>query len=207
MLNFFKKKKKKRNEISIFQEFELKPEDLKEEIPKKEDLEPIEDIYFYHDRLLKRNTYWREVDSELIQVDEYGVRLDEDDKDYQEEIPETSKLKEYKTDVRFFVEEEKEDMIICTWWKENEQGQLIQVNLSDEGESVKFKMKAWLRKEAINAVKLEINNMKKRAYEYEKEELLQMIEKEENKIIKKQGWKWVRRLALASLGIGFIPGL
>ena len=207
MLNFFKKKKKRRNEISIFQEFELKPEDLKEEIPKKEDLEPIEDIYFYHDRLLKRNTYWREVDSELIQVDEYGVRLDEDDKDYQEEIPETSKLKEYKTDVRFFVEEEKEDMIICTWWKENEQGQLIQVNLSDEGESVKFKMKAWLRKEAINAVKLEINNMKKRAYEYEKEELLQMIEKEENKIIKKQGWKWVRRLALASLGIGFIPGL
>ena len=207
MFNFFKKKKKKRNEISIFQEFELKPEDLKEEIPKKEDLEPIEDIYFYHDRLLKRNTYWREVDSELIQVDEYGVSLDEDDKDYQEEIPETSKLKEYKTDVRFFVEEEKEDMIICTWWKENEQGQLIQVNLSDEGESVKFKMKAWLRKEAINAVKLEINTMKKRAYEYEKEELLQMIEKEENKIIKKQGWKWVRRLALASLGIGFIPGL
>ena len=207
MFNFFKKKKKKRNEISIFQEFELKPEDLKEEIPKKEDLEPIEDIYFYHDKLLKRNTYWREVDSELIQVDEYGVSLDEDDKDYQEEIPETSKLKEYKTDVRFFVEEEKEDMIICTWWKENEQGQLIQVNLSDEGESVKFKMKAWLRKEAINAVKLEINTMKKRAYEYEKEELLQMIEKEENKIIKKQGWKWVRRLALASLGIGFIPGL
>ena len=207
MFNFFKKKKKKRNEISIFQEFELKPEDLKEEIPKKEDLEPIEDIYFYHDKLLKRNTYWREVDSELIQVNEYGVSLDEGDKDYQEEIPETSKLKEYKTDVRFFVEEEKEDMIICTWWKENEQGQLIQVNLSDEGESVKFKMKAWLRKEAINAVKLEINTMKKRAYEYEKEELLQMIEKEENKIIKKQGWKWVRRLALASLGIGFIPGL
>jgi len=207
VFNFFKKKKKKRNEISIFQEFELKPEDLREDIPNKEDLEPIEDIYFYHDKLLKRNTYWREVDSELIQVDEYGVRLEEDDKDYQEEIPKTSKLKEYKTDVKFFVEEEKEDMIICTWWKQNEQGQLTQVNLSGDGESVKFKMKAWLRKEAINAVKLEISTMKKRAYEYEKEDLLQMIEKEENKIIKKQGWKWVRRLALASLGIGFIPGL
>ena len=207
MFNFFKKKKKKRNEISIFQEFELKPEDLREDIPNKEDLEPLEDIYFYHDKLLKRNTYWREVDSELIQVDEYGVRLEEDDKDYQEEIPKTSKLKEYKTDVKFFVEEEKEDMIICTWWKQNEQGQLTQVNLSGDGESVKFKMKAWLRKEAINAVKLEISTMKKRAYEYEKEDLLQMIEKEENKIIKKQGWKWVRRLALASLGIGFIPGL
>ena len=206
-LIFLKKKNKKRNEISIFQEFELKPEDLREDIPNKEDLEPIEDIYFYHDKLLKRNTYWREVDSELIQVDEYGVRLEEDDKDYQEEIPKTSKLKEYKTDVKFFVEEEKEDMIICTWWKQNEQGQLTQVNLSGDGESVKFKMKAWLRKEAINAVKLEISTMKKRAYEYEKEDLLQMIEKEENKIIKKQGWKWVRRLALASLGIGFIPGL
>jgi hypothetical protein len=207
VFNFFKKKKKKRNEIAIFQEFELKPEDFREEIPNKEDLEPIDDIYFYNDKLLKRNTYWREVDSELIQVDEYGESLDEDDKDYQKEIPNTSKLKEYKTDVKFFVEEEKEDMIICTWWKQNEQGQLTQVNLSGEGESVKFKMKAWLRKEAINAVKLEINTMKKRAYEYEKEELLQMIEKEEKKIIKKQGWKWVRRLALASLGIGFIPGL
>ena len=207
MFNFFKKKKKKRNEIAIFQEFELKPEDFREEIPNKEDLEPIDDIYFYNDKLLKRNTYWRKIDSELIQVDEYGESLDEDDKDYQKEIPNTSKLKEYKTDVKFFVEEEKEDMIICTWWKQNEQGQLTQVNLSGEGESVKFKMKAWLRKEAINAVKLEINTMKKRAYEYEKEELLQMIEKEEKKIIKKQGWKWVRRLALTSLGIGFIPGL
>ena len=96
---------------------------------------------------------------------------------------------------------------MVTWWDEDENGKLVQVNLSDEGESVKFKMKAWLRKEAINAVKLEISTMNKRAYEYEKEKLLQMIEKEENKIIKKQGWKWVRRLALASLGIGFIPGL
>ena len=36
---------------------------------------------------------------------------------------------------------------------------------------------------------------------------IKIREKEEKKIIKKQGWKWVRRLALASLGIGFIPGL
>jgi hypothetical protein len=30
-------------------------------------------------------------------------------------------------------------MFICTWWKENEQGQLTQVNLSEE--SIKFKLK------------------------------------------------------------------
>ena len=111
------------------------------------------------------------------------------------------------TNIKINIEEEKEENYIVTWWDEDENGKLVQVNLSDEGESVKFKMKAWLRKEAINAVKLEISTMKKRAYEYEKEELLKMIEKEENKIIKKQGWKWVRRLAFATLGIGFIPGL
>jgi len=196
---------KKRNELSIFEELRLKPDGVSPKIPNKEDLETMDDIYFYNDKLLKRNTYWRKVDSELIQVDKYGVSLDEDDKDYQKEIPKTSKLKEYKTDVKVFVEEEKEDMIICTWWKQNEQGQLTQVNLSGEGESIKFKMKAWLRKEAINAVKLEINTMKKRAYEYEKEELLQMIEKEEKKIKIKLGKKWFRRLAFTTLGLGWLP--
>ena len=48
-------------------------------------------IYVYNDKLLKRNTYWRKVDSEWIQVDKDGESLDEDDKDYQKEIPKTSK--------------------------------------------------------------------------------------------------------------------
>ena len=207
MFNFFKKKKKKRNEISIFQEFELKPEDLSEEIPNKNDLLEINHVYYYYNTAFKKNTYWELTKPKYTQVNEFGENLDTDHEDYQLNIPKKSSLKKFKTNIKINIEEEKEENYIVTWWDEDENGKLVQVNLSDEGESVKFKMKAWLRKEAINAVKLEINTMKKRAYEYEKEELLQMIEKEEKKIIKKQGWKWVRRLALASLGIGFIPGL
>ena len=203
MFNFFRKKKKKRNEIAIFQELELKPEDFREEIPNKEDLEPIDDIYFYNDKLLKRNTYWRKIDSELIQVDEYGESLDEDDKDYQKEIPNTSKLKEYKTDVKFFVEEEKEDMIICTWWKQNEQGQLTQVNLSEE--SIKFKVQSMLRDKAIESVSFEIRTMKKKAHEYSDEELIKMIKQEEKKLIKKGVMKTIKVSVMSMLGLSWLP--
>ena len=203
MFNFFRKKKKKRNEIAIFQELELKPEDFREEIPNKEDLETMDDIYFYNDKLLKRNTYWRKVDSELIQVDKYGVSLDEDDKDYQKEIPKTSKLKEYKTDVKVFVEEEKEDMIICTWWKQNEQGQLTQVNLSEE--SIKFKVQSMLRDKAIESVSFEIRTMKKKAHEYSDEELIKMIKQEEKKLIKKGVMKTIKVSVMSMLGLSWLP--
>ena len=194
---------KKRNELSIFEELRLKPDGVSPKIPNKEDLETMDDIYFYNDKLLKRNTYWRKVDSELIQVDKYGVSLDEDDKDYQKEIPKTSKLKEYKTDVKVFVEEEKEDMIICTWWKENEQGQLTQVNLSEE--SIKFKVQSMLRDKAIESVSFEIRTMKKKAHEYSDEELIKMIKQEEKKLIKKGVMKTIKVSVMSMLGLSWLP--
>lgn len=78
---------------------------------------------------------------------------------------------------------------------------------TDNESSIEFEIKSLLRNKAIEAVGLEIRTLKKKAYEYSKEELMKMIEIEEKKIIKKQGIKWLRRLALTSLGIGFIPGL
>jgi len=36
---------------------------------------------------------------------------------------------------------------------------------------------------------------------------MKKFEKEENKIIKKQGWKWIKRTAMIYFGIGIIPGL
>ena len=194
---------KKRNELSIFEELRLKPDGVSPKIPNKEDLETMDDMYFYNDKLLKRNTYWRKVDSELIQVDKYGVSLDEDDKDYQKEIPKTSKLKEYKTDVKVFVEEEKEDMIICTWWKENEQGQLTQVNLSEE--SIKFKVQSMLRDKAIESVSFEIRTMKKKAHEYSDEELIKMIKQEEKKLIKKGVMKTIKVSVMSMLGLSWLP--
>jgi len=194
---------KKRNELSIFEELRLKPDGVSPKIPTKEDLETMDDMYFYNDKLLKRNTYWRKVDSELIQVDKYGVSLDEDDKDYQKEIPKTSKLKEYKTDVKVFVEEEKEDMIICTWWKQNEQGQLTQVNLSEE--SIKFKVQSMLRDKAIESVSFEIRTMKKKAHEYSDEELIKMIKQEEKKLIKKGVMKTIKVSVMSMLGLSWLP--
>ena len=194
---------KKRNELSIFEELRLKPDGVSPKIPNKEDLETMDDMYFYNDKLLKRNTYWRKIDSELIQVDEYGESLDEDDKDYQKEIPNTSKLKEYKTDVKFFVEEEKEDMIICTWWKQNEQGQLTQVNLSEE--SIKFKVQSMLRDKAIESVSFEIRTMKKKAHEYSDEELIKMIKQEEKKLIKKGVMKTIKVSVMSMLGLSWLP--
>lgn len=196
-------KNKKRNELSIFEELRLKPEGAAPKIPNKEDLEPIEDLYFYYDKLLKKNTYWMVVDSELIQVNQYGARIDEDDEDYQEEIPKTSKLREYKTDVKIFVEEERDDILICTWWKENEQGQLTQVNLEEEG--IKFKIQSKLRDKAIEAVSFEIRTMKKKAYEYSTDELLEMIKAEEKKLIKKGVMKSIRISVMSALGLSWLP--
>jgi len=194
---------KKRNELSIFEELRLKPDGVAPKIPNKEDLEPIEDLYFYYNKLLKKNTYWKFMDSELVQVNQYGVRLDEVDKDYQDEIPNTSNLRKYKTDVKIFVEEERDDILICTWWKENEHGQLTQVNLEEEG--IKFKMQSMLRDKAIEVVSFEIRSMKKKAYEYSTEELLEMIKAEERKLIKKGVMKSIRISVMFLLGLSWLP--
>ena len=200
------KKNKQRNELSIFEELRLKPDDVREEPPKKNKLLEIDDIYFYYNRKLKKNTYWISTESGWKQVNEYQQILDDDDEDYQLNIPKESSLKKYKTDVKVHIEEKGEDMDYVTWWVEDKNGELIQVNTTKEGEGgIEFKIKSWLRNKAIAAVGLEIRSMKKNAYEYSKDELMRMIEEEENKLIKKGGWKAVRVAALSTLGLGWLP--
>ena len=200
------KKNKQRNELSIFEELRLKPDDVREEPPKKNKLLEIDDIYFYYNRKLKKNTYWISTESGWKQVNEYQQILDDDDEDYQLNIPKESSLKKYKTDVKVHIEEKGEDMDYVTWWVEDKNGELIQVNTTKEGEGgIEFKIKSWLRNKAIDAVGLEIRSMKKNAYEYSKDELMRMIEEEENKLIKKGGWKAVRVAALSTLGLGWLP--
>ena len=175
---------------------------------KKNKLLIINDIYFYYNTKLKKNTYWILTEPKYSQVTEYREQLDTDDEDYQLNIPKKSSLKEYKTDVKIHVEEEGEDGDYCTWWKENENGELIQVNIiKEEDAGVEFKIKSWLRNKAIDAVGLEIRNMKKKAYEYSKEELMEMIKVEESKIKSKMTWKGLRIAALSSLGLSWLPGI
>ena len=200
----------KRNELTVFEEFRLKPDDVKNEPPKKKDLLEIDDVYFYYNTRLKKNTYWVLTTPEYSQVDEYRATIDPDHEDYQLSKPKKSSLKKYKTDVKVHIEEydEEEDTSYLTWWKEDKNGDLVQVNLTEkEDAGVEFKIKSWLRNKAIDAVGLEIRNMKKKAYEYSKDELMGMIEKEENKMIKKGGWKALRIAALSTLGLGWLPFL
>ena len=108
--------------------------------------------------------------------------------------------------MKVHIEEKGEDMDYVTWWVEDKNGELIQVNTTKEGEGgIEFKIKSWLRNKAIDVVGLEIRSMKKNAYEYSKDELMGMIEEEENKMIKKGGWKALRVAALSTLGLGWLP--
>lgn len=196
---------KKRNELSIFEELRLKPDDFQSEVPKIEDLEEIDDVYYYYNKKLKKNTYWILTDSGWKQVNEYKVGLDDDDEDYQFNAPKESILKKYKTDVKVYIEEKGKDMDYVTWWVEDKNGELIQVNTTKEGEGgIEFKIKSWLRNKAIDAVGLEIRSMKKKAYEYSKDELMCMIEIEENKMIEKGGLKALRMAAFSALGLPFL---
>ena len=198
-------KNKKRNELSIFEELKLKPDDVSDKPPEKNKLLEIDDIYFYYNRKLKKNTYWISTESGWKQVNEYQQILDDDDEDYQFNVPKESSLKKYKTDVKVHIEEKREDMDYVTWWVEDKNGELIQVNTTKEGEGgIEFKIKSWLRNKAIDAVGLEIRSMKKKAYEYSKDELMSMIEIEENKMIEKGGWKALRMAAYSALGLPFL---
>ena len=174
-------------------------------LKKIEDLEEIDDVYYYYNKKLKKNTYWILTDSGWKQVNEYKVGLDDDDEDYQFNAPKESILKKYKTDVKVYIEEKGKDMDYVTWWVEDKNGELIQVNTAKEGKGgIEFKIKSWLRNKAIDAVGLEIRSMKKKAYEYSKDELVKMIEIEENKMIEKGGWKALRMAAYSALGLPFL---
>ena len=109
---------KKRNELSISEELRLKPDDVSDKPPKKNKLLEIDDIYFYYNGKLKKNTYWILTDSGWKQVNEFKVGLDGDDEDYQFNVPKESSLKKYKTDVKVHIEEKGKDMDYLTWWVE-----------------------------------------------------------------------------------------
>ena len=203
---------KKRNELSIFEDFRLKPakdifwssEDPPEAKPGEGDLKKIDYIYYYFNEKFKKNTYWIITKSGRIsQVNEYGEPVFSGNDEYQKNIPKKSTLKKFKTDVRIFRDKKIRDLI--SWWVKDKNGELIQVNTKDEEIGVEFKIKSWLRNEAIDVVGLEIRSMKKKAYEYSEDELEKMIIEQENIIIKKKGWKAVRMVALSSLGLGFLP--
>jgi len=196
----------KRNELAIFEELRLKsPTSLSNKAPKKSDLKKI-DIFKYYNLKFKKNTYWQKNPTgRIVQVNQYGELVFSSNDEYQRNTPKKFLLRKYKTDVRFHRDEYIKDYV--TWWTEDKNGELVQVNIKKEDVGIKFKIKSWLRDEAINHVGLEIRSLKSKAYKYSKEELLEMIEEEEGKIMRKHGWKWAKRAAMIYFGVGFLPGI
>ena len=199
------KKNKQRNELSIFEELRLKPSTnarSPEHYPREYSLHKL-NVLCKVDKKNNPISWWKKrPNGEFMQVNEFGEMIFSSDKRYEKTIPKSKNLKKNKS--KILVTVNKYNMPVTYWVKDNE-GDLIQVNLKEEDVGVEMKIKSWLRDKAIGAVSLEISSMKKKAYEYSKDELMRMIEAEENKAIKKGGWKAVRIAALSTLGLGWLP--
>ena len=198
------KKNKQRNELSIFEELRLKPSTnarSPEHYPREYSLHKL-NVLCKVDKKNNPISWWKKrPNGEFMQVNEFGEMIFSSDKRYEKTIPKSENLKKNKS--KILVTVNKYNMPVTYWVKDNE-GDLIQVNLKEEDVGVEMKIKSWLRDKAIGAVSLEISSMKKKAYEYSKDELMRMIEAEENKAIKKGGWKAVRIAALSALGLPFL---
>jgi len=195
---------KKRNELSIFNDFRIKPPTTSinvEDYPKKEDLHSLK-LLSKVDKNNNTTSWWKKnIDGKLVQVNQLGEVVFSGDKDYLKEIPIESSLK--KNQSKILVTINKYEAPI-SWWVKNLDGELIQINIKDKDPDTMLRLKSLLRNQAIDIVGLEIRSMKKKAYEYSKNELEKMIKEEEKKIIKKKGWMGIRILA-ATMGIGFVP--
>ncbi len=198
------KKNNKRNELSIFEELRLKPSTnarSTEHYPREYSLHKL-NVLCKVDKKNNPISWWKKrPNGEFMQVNEFGEMIFSSDKRYEKTIPKSKNLKKNKS--KILVTVNKYNMPVTYWVKDNE-GNLIQVNLKEEDVGVEMIIKSWLRDKAIDAVGLEIRSMKKKAYEYSKDELMDMIEKEESKLIKKGGWKAVRIAALSALGLPFL---
>ena len=198
-------KTKKRNELSIFDELRLKPPTnarTKEHYPRENSLHKL-NVLCKVDKKNNPLSWWKKrPNGKLMQVNEFGEMIFSSDERYEKIIPQEKSLKKNKSKILVTLNKYK---IPVTYWVKDKKGELFQLNLKEEEKGVEFKIKSWLRDKAIDAVGLEIRSMKKKAYEYSKKELMNMIEQEENKLVKKGGWKALKVAALSSLGLSWLP--
>lgn len=190
----------------IFEELKLKKPIKLRKDPNRNELKKIDNIYYYYNEKLKKNTYWQKNPvGRIVQVNQFGELVYSGNGDYQKNIPKKPSLKKYKTDIMIHTERIKAlEEKYTTWWVKDKNGKLIQVNNEEEG-GIGFTINSWVRDEAIKAVDLNLRSLKKKAYECSKKELMILIKEEESKIIKKNGWKAVRATALSVLGLSWLP--
>lgn len=197
-------KNKKRNELSIFEEFRIKSPTTSlniEDYPSDNDLHSL-NLLCKVDNKGQPVSWWKKNNKgNLRQVNELGEFIFSADKDFEKQIPKEKSLKKNKNKILVTINKYN---IPTSWWIRDKNGELVQINIKSKDPDTMQKLKSWLRDQAIGIVSHEIRSMKKKAYEYSKEDLENMIKDEEKKIIKKKGWLSIRILA-ATMGVGYIP--
>ena len=201
-------KNKKRNELSIFEEFRIKSNTANNKrhsqfFPKESELKKL-NVLCSVDKNDTPISWWKKIREEFIQVDEFGQFIDQNDPRYLSKIPSEKNLKKNRSKIFVTVNEHN---IIKDYWIRDVNENLVQINLKEKKGSLDIEhiIKSWIRNKAIDSVGLEIRSMKKKAYEYSKDELIKLIEAEENKLIKKGGWKALKIAAMSALGISWLP--
>jgi len=199
----------KKNELVIFEELKLKAPYSKwssryapDKTPHEEDLKKLKDLYYYKNPTSQTVTYWKIFKSgKIVQVNQFGEVIFSSEKEYEKFTPSKISLKKFRTNTMIY-----KDLYsnMVSWWVKNKKGKLIRVNLKEEGGGVNFWVQSWIRDEAIKEVRLEIENMKKKAYEYKKEELENLIFEKEKKIKKKYTWRVLKGIVLTSMGLNFL---
>ena len=134
-------------------------------------------------------------------MNQYGELILSGNEDCINYTPEKSSLKKHKSKIYTYQDPHTE---LLSWWVKNKEGKLIRVNIKEDGGGVNFWIQSWIRDEAIKEVRLEIENMKKKAFEYKKEELEKLILDKEKKIKKKYTWKILKGIALTTMGLNFL---
>lgn len=202
-------KNKKRNELSIFEEFRIKPEitnnkRLSQFLPKDDELKQLNVLCEVNENN-EPISWWKKISDKIVQVDELGQLIDSSNEKYLDKIPDEKNLKKNKS--KIWVTTTGEFNIIKDYWIKDKNNKLIQINIKEKLSSLNLEqsVKSWIRDKAIEAVGHEVRSMKKKAYEYSKNELMELIEAEENKIVKENGLKAIKVAALSALGLSWLP--
>ena len=199
----------KKNELVIFEELKLKTpqsqwssEHPVSSTPKEKDLKSIK-LFEYFSKKFNKKTLWKIAKSgRLLQVNEYGEVVFSSDEECINYTPEKSSLKKYNSKILIYQDPHINELV--SYWVKNTEGKIIRVNIKEKSERLNFWIQSWIRDEAIKEVRLEIENMKKKAYEYKKEDLENLIFEKEKKIKKKYTWRVLKGIVLTSMGLNFL---
>ena len=132
---------KKRNELSIFNDFRIKPPttsiDIKD-YPKEKDLHSLQ-LLCKVDKNNKPTSWWKKnINGKLTQVNQLGEVVFSGDKDFEKKTPLESSLKKNKSKILVTLNKYN---IPVTWWFKDKSNELIQINIKEKDLNTKLHIK------------------------------------------------------------------